>query len=65
MNKQQAEGKWEQFKASIKSKYAEFTEDELLQIEANSQKLVGYLQDKYGMTKDEASKEASKLEKGL
>lgn len=59
MDKNQAEGKWEKLKAKIKSKYADFTEDELLQIEADHQKLIGYLQEKYGMTKEEAKEEAN------
>lgn len=65
MNKHQAQGKWEQLKAKIKEKYADFTEDELLQIEADSEKLVGYLQEKYGMNKEKAREEASKFKNSL
>lgn len=65
MNKHQVQGKWEQLKAKIKKQYADFTEDELLQIEADSQKLVGYLQEKYGMAKEKAVEEAKKLESDL
>ncbi|MFC4892489.1 CsbD family protein [Pseudofrancisella aestuarii] len=58
MNKHIVEGKWEQFKAAVKKKYAKLTDDELLEVKANSQKLSGYLQAKYGLAKDEAEKEA-------
>ncbi|WP_150466228.1 CsbD family protein [Francisella sp. SYW-9] len=65
MNKHQVQGKWEQVKAKIKEKYADFTDDELLQVEADSEKLVGYLQEKYGMTKEKAREEASKFKDSL
>ena len=65
MNKHQVEGKWEQLKAKIKNKYADFTENELLQVEADTQKLIGYLQEKYGMSKEKAKEEANKLESEL
>lgn len=61
MNKFQDQGKWERIKAEIKSKYADFTDDELLQVEADYQKVVGYLQEKYGMSKQKAEEEASML----
>jgi len=49
-------GNWEQLKGKIKSEWAELTDDDLKKIEANSQKLYGILEKKYGYTKQVAQK---------
>lgn len=54
MNKDILEGKWEQIKGTIQSKFGEITDDELMQIKGDSKKLEGYLQEKYGKTREEA-----------
>ncbi len=54
MNKDILEGKWEQIKGAIQSKFGELTEDELMQIKGDAKKLEGYLQEKYGKSREEA-----------
>lgn len=54
MNKDILEGKWEQIKGAIQSKFGELTDDELMQIKGDTKKLEGYLQEKYGKSKEEA-----------
>lgn len=54
MNKDILEGKWEQIKGAIQSKFGELTEDELMQIKGDTKKLEGYLQEKYGKSREEA-----------
>jgi len=56
--------KWnfEQFTGILKKKYAEFTDDEIAEIEANGEILAGKLQEKYGYTKDEAEEKVQELE---
>ena len=61
MHKKQAQGEEISLKANIKDKYIDITEDELLQIEEDYQKLVNYLQEKYGMSEEKAKKEANIL----
>ncbi|AIT08652.1 hypothetical protein LO80_00785 [Candidatus Francisella endociliophora] len=63
MNKHEAKGKWEQFKAKVKSKYAELTDDDLKKIEAGTEKLAGKLQEKYGISKEKAEEQAKELER--
>lgn len=54
MNWDIVEGKWKQFKGSVKEKWGELTDDELDQIDGNKDKLAGKLQEKYGWSKEEA-----------
>jgi uncharacterized protein YjbJ (UPF0337 family) len=61
MNKHEIQGKWEQVKAKLKQEYADMTDDEILKFKADSQKLAGFLQEKYGVTKEQAEKEAASL----
>lgn len=57
MNKDTLEGKWEQAKGNIQKKWGKLTDDDLDVIKGNSKKLVGKLQERYGMSKEEAEKE--------
>lgn len=57
MNWDMLEGKWEQAKADVKAKWAKLTDDDLKGISAKKDKLVGKLQERYGMMKDEAEKQ--------
>lgn len=54
MNWDIIEGKWEQFKGSVKEKWGDLTDDEVTQINGNRDKLAGKLQEKYGWAKTEA-----------
>ncbi len=53
MNWDIIEGKWEQFKGTVKQKWGDLTDDEMTQIAGNKDKLAGKLQEKYGWTKEE------------
>ena len=57
MNKDIAEGKWEQLTGTIKEKWGELTDDDLTQINGNAQKMYGILQEKYGKQKEEVEQE--------
>ena len=57
MNKDILEGKWEQVKGKVQSKWGELTDDDLDVIQGDSKILAGKLQERYGMTKEEAEKE--------
>ena len=58
MNWDRIEGNWKQFKGSIKQQWGKLTDDELDQLAGHRDKLVGKLQERYGMSKDEADKQA-------
>ena len=50
------EGNWKQFEGSAKAQWGELTDDEVMQVEGDREKLEGLIQEKYGKTKEEATK---------
>jgi uncharacterized protein YjbJ (UPF0337 family) len=58
MNWDQMEGKWKQVKGSIKERFGKLTDDDLQVISGNRDKLIGKLQERYGIARDEAQKRA-------
>jgi len=61
MNWDQIRGNWNQFKGDLKVRWAKLTDDDIGQIEGNRDKLVGRLQERYGISKEEAEKEVDNL----
>ncbi len=57
MNWDIIEGKWKQLKGSAKENWGKLTDDELDQAAGNRDKLVGKIQEKYGVARDEAEKQ--------
>lgn len=57
MNKDILKGKWKQLKGSAQSKWGKLTDDDLDRVEGEEERLAGLLQEKYGMTREEAHKE--------
>jgi uncharacterized protein YjbJ (UPF0337 family) len=66
MNWDIIKGNWTQIKGGVREKWGELTEDELDQAAGERDKLVGLIQERYGMAKSEAEEEVdqfvSKLE---
>jgi uncharacterized protein YjbJ (UPF0337 family) len=54
MNRDVFEGKWKQIRGELKSQWGLLTDDDLDQVEGDTEKLAGLLQEKYGYAKDEA-----------
>lgn len=65
MNWDQIKGKWKQAQGEAKVNWGKFTDDELTQIEGNRDKLVGKVQEKYGIAKAEAEKQVDDWAKGV
>ena len=59
MNKDTFEGRWEQVKGDVQKKWGKLTNDDLDVVKGDAKKLVGKLQEKYGMTKEEAEKQVN------
>lgn len=57
MNWDQIEGKWKEFKGQAKVKWGELTDDELDIAEGRRDQLVGKIQQKYGIAKEEAERQ--------
>jgi uncharacterized protein YjbJ (UPF0337 family) len=57
MNWDQIQGKWTQMKGSIKQKWGKLTDNDLDVIAGSKDKLVGRIQELYGIKKDEAQRQ--------
>ena len=54
MNWTQIEGKWGQVKGQLRSKWGKLTDDDLGVLDGKRETLVGKLQERYGIMKEEA-----------
>ena len=57
MNRDQLEGKWKQIKGEAKVQWGKLTDDDLDQVNGNSEKLIGKVQERYGYERAQAEKE--------
>lgn len=62
MNWDIVEGNWMQFKGKIKQQWGNLTDDHLDVIAGKRDKLIGQLQESYGLTKEKAEEEIKKFE---
>jgi uncharacterized protein YjbJ (UPF0337 family) len=60
MNWSQVEGKWNELKGAVKEKWGKLTDDDLDVIAGKRDKLVGKLQQRYGIAKEEAEKQTDR-----
>lgn len=65
MSWDKVEGNWKQFKGKVKETWGKLTDDELEQIAGKREILLGKIQEKYGIAKDEAEKRVKEFEKML
>jgi uncharacterized protein YjbJ (UPF0337 family) len=63
MNWDQIKGKWHEVKGSIRAKWGELTDDEIEELDGNREKMVGKIQQKYGVAKEEAEKQVDEWTK--
>jgi uncharacterized protein YjbJ (UPF0337 family) len=59
MNWDEVGGKWNQFKGAVKEKWGKLTDDDLAMIDGQRDRLVGKIQERYGMTKEKAEEQIS------
>jgi uncharacterized protein YjbJ (UPF0337 family) len=57
MNWDEIKGKWHEMKGSVRAKWADLTDDDIEEMDGNREKMVGKIQQKYGVAKDEAEKQ--------
>jgi uncharacterized protein YjbJ (UPF0337 family) len=63
MNWDQVEGNWKQFSGKVKEKWAKLTDDDLALIGGKKDQLVGRIQERYGIKKEEAEKQIDEFYK--
>lgn len=59
MNWEQMEGKWNQLKSLVKVKWAKLTDNDLEFIAGKRDQLVGKIQERYGIAREEAEKQVN------
>jgi len=57
MNWDQVKGQWMQMKGTVSKKWGKLTDDDLDVIAGERERLVGKIQERYGIAKDEAEKQ--------
>jgi uncharacterized protein YjbJ (UPF0337 family) len=65
MNWDQIEGKWKQVKGSAKQQWAKLTDDDLTYISGKKDELIGKVQERYGISREEAQRQADLWSKDL
>jgi len=59
MNWDQLEGKWRQVKGAVKQRWGNLTDDDLTFIDGSKDKFLGRLQERYGLTKEQAQNQVN------
>jgi uncharacterized protein YjbJ (UPF0337 family) len=65
MNWDRIEGNWKQFKGRARQQWGKLTDDELEQIKGHRDELVGRIQERYGIERDEAERQVRDWETRL
>ena len=52
---------WKHIRGKVKKQYRKLTDDDLQQLEGHGEGLVGKLQDRYGLAKEEAERQAKEF----
>jgi uncharacterized protein YjbJ (UPF0337 family) len=61
MNTDQLQGKWKQAKGSIKERWGKLTDDDMDVINGQRDQLIGKVQQRYGIAKEEAQKQVDEF----
>ena len=62
MNRDQWEGNWKQLKGQVKEKWGKLTDDDLDVAAGKRDQVLGKIQERYGVGKQEAEKQLSEFE---
>jgi uncharacterized protein YjbJ (UPF0337 family) len=57
MNQDTLNGQWTQLKGQVREQWGKLTSDDLDQIQGRTEQLVGKIQQRYGIARDEAEKQ--------
>ncbi len=62
MNWDQIKGKWKQAKGQVQQKWGELTDDDIAVVDGKREELVGRVQERYGIAREEAEKQVKEFE---
>ena len=63
MNKDRIEGNWKQFKGKMQEQWGKLTDDDFDVIAGKREQLLGRIQERHGMTRDEADVQVKEWER--
>jgi len=61
MNWDQLDGKWKQYSGKVKEKWGKLTDDDLEVVRGRRDQLIGKIQERYGIAKQEAEKQVDEF----
>jgi uncharacterized protein YjbJ (UPF0337 family) len=61
MNWDQLEGKWKQYSGKAKEKWGKLTDDDLTVVHGRRDQLIGKIQERYGIAKQEAERQVDEF----
>lgn len=62
VNKDTIKGNWKQLTGSVKEQWGKLTDDDLTVIEGKRDQLIGRIQERYGVAREEAAAQVDKWE---
>lgn len=65
MNDEQFKGQWKQLKGKVKTHWGDLTDDDLTTSEGKIEHLIGKIQERYGITREEAKKQLDEFKDSL
>lgn len=65
MNEDRIQGQWKQLSGKIKNQWGKLTDDDLQAAEGDSEYLVGKVQERYGIARDEAKRQVEEFKKSI
>ena len=65
MNWDRAAGDWKQLKGKVKQKWAKLTDDDLTYVDGQRDQLLGRIQERYGIAKEQAESQINEFTRSL
>jgi uncharacterized protein YjbJ (UPF0337 family) len=63
MNREQIQGNWKSLMGKVREKWGDLTDDDVAVIDGKREQLLGSLERRYGMAKEEAERQVKDFEK--
>lgn len=65
MNWDQIKGNWKQVKGQARQQWGKLTDDDVATAEGHREEFVGRIQERYGITKEEAERQVAEWERSI
>jgi uncharacterized protein YjbJ (UPF0337 family) len=65
MTQREAKNRWQELTGAVRDRWSALTEDDVLSVRGNSERLIAVLQTRYGLARDEAIKELTAWSRSL